>query len=256
MRPFVLVRDAAVIAAIVLLIGIARDWHEWWWMLVLVAVYLSILTVGATLIRLNFFIPAKHHGPRHSKEIALSFDDGPSAHSSAILDVLKEEGVPAAFFSIGKHAKANPEVVKRWHEEGHVIGNHSYAHTFFFDLQNRTHMVAEISKTNDLLEGITGRRPRLFRPPYGVTNPELSHAVNLTKMDTIGWSLRSFDTSAKSGPKLLRKLLRKVRGGDVILLHDSAAHTASILTAFIHGCRQNGYTFVRLDKLLGVEAYA
>ena len=117
-------------------------------------------------------------------------------------------------------------------------------------------MVQEISRTNELLEGITGCRPRLFRPPYGVTNPELSHAVNLTTMETIGWSQRSLDTSAKSGPALLRKLLKKVRGGDVILLHDSAAHTASVLTAFIRGCREKGCTFVRLDKLLGVEAYA
>lgn len=256
MRPFVLVRDAAVLAAIVVIIGIIRDWHEWWWLLVLGGAYLTVIAIGAIFIRLNFFIPAKHHGPRNSKEIALSFDDGPAEHTATILDVLKSEGVPAAFFSIGKRAEAAPELVKRWHEEGHLIGNHSYAHSFSFDWQSRGKMTEEIQKANEVLQGITGRKPRLFRPPYGVTNPELSHAVNLTSMETIGWSLRSFDTSAKDADKLLKKLLARVRGGDIILLHDSAAVTASILTALIRGCREKGYTFVRLDKLLRVEAYA
>lgn len=256
MRPFVLVRDAAVIIAIILFIGIAREWHEWWWILVALGIYLSILAIGAIFIRLNFFIQSKNHGARSSRQIALSFDDGPAKHTSEILEVLKQEDVPAAFFSIGKHAEAAPEMVKRWHEEGHLIGNHSYAHEFGFDLKNRNKMVEEIQRTNNFLKQVIGHVPRLFRPPYGVTNPELSHAVNLTQMQSVGWSLRSFDTSARNADALLKKLLKKVRGGDVILLHDSATHTASILTAFIQGCREKGYTFVRLDKLLGVDAYA
>ena len=75
-------------------------------------------------------------------------------------------------------------------------------------------------------------------------------------MHTIGWSLRSLDTAARNPDKLMHKLLSQVKGGDIILLHDSVAHTASILTAFIHACREKGFTFVRLDKMLGLEAYA
>ena len=75
-------------------------------------------------------------------------------------------------------------------------------------------------------------------------------------MHTIGWSLRSFDTKAKDADKLLQKLLSDVKGGDVILLHDSVLLTARILTAFIQACRQKGFTFVRLDQMLGLEAYA
>ncbi len=256
MRRFVIVRDLAIIIGVVLLLSIARHWIPWWWLLVGVLAYLSILAVGAIFIRLNFFLDAHHHGSRQGREIALSFDDGPGSHTAAILDILKAEAVPAAFFSIGKHAVQSPEVLKRWKEEGHLIGNHSYAHGFHFDWQGRHAMLAEIQKTNEAIHDAVGLRPRLFRPPYGVTNPELSHALHLAKMEAIGWSLRSFDTSAKDADALLQKLLQKVRGGDIILLHDEAPHTHSILTALIRGCREKGYTFVRLDQLLGVEPYA
>jgi peptidoglycan/xylan/chitin deacetylase (PgdA/CDA1 family) len=256
MRPFVLVRDVFLIALIVLVICVAKGWLAWWWSLILVGAYLHVLFLGAVFIQWNFFIPARHHGDRNSKLVALTFDDGPTTYTEAILDILKAEGVQAAFFSIGKRAEASPEIVKRWQEEDHLIANHSYAHSFHFDWQNRDKMSAEIRRTNEVLKSIIGKTPLFFRPPYGVTNPELSHAVNLTSMHTIGWSLRSFDTSAKDADKLLQKLLKQVRAGDIILLHDSVTHTASILTAFIKACRQKGFTFVRLDKMLGLEAYA
>jgi peptidoglycan/xylan/chitin deacetylase (PgdA/CDA1 family) len=219
-------------------------------------VFVTILFLGALFIRWNFFVTSLHHGNRAGKEIALSFDDGPGAHTDSILNTLKDEGDAAAFFSIGKHAAAAPEMVQRWHDEGHIVGNHSYYHSFHFDWKNREAMVKEIEQTNATVHGIIGRHPRLFRPPYGVTNPALSHAISLTGMYSIGWSLRSFDTAAKDGDKLLQKLLSQVKGGDVILLHDTMGITAGILTAFIHACREKGFTFVRLDHLLGIDAYA
>ncbi len=255
MRPFVIARDVFVLAAITLTI-LAGYKISWWWLAALLAIYGLILFLGATFIRWNFFIPARHYGDRGSKQLALTFDDGPAKHTEDILDLLKAEGVPAAFFSIGNRAEAGPGIVKRWHEEGHLIGNHSYAHSFHFDWQSRTKMIAEIERTNATIKATTGLAPRFFRPPYGVTNPELSQAVTLTSMHTIGWSLRSFDTKANSADKLLQKLLREVKSGDVILLHDSMPHTAAILTAFIRGCRERGFTFVRLDEMLGLEAYA
>jgi peptidoglycan-N-acetylglucosamine deacetylase len=255
-RPFVLLRDAFVVAAIVVVACAAKGLISWWWLIAVAAVYLHILVLGALFIRWNFFIPSYHRGEVNSKQLALTFDDGPTTYTEQILDVLKIEEVPAAFFSIGNRAEATPHVVQRWHDEGHVIGNHSYAHSFHFDWQSREKMAAEIRRTNDVIRTIIGKSPLFFRPPYGVTNPNLSQAVSLTAMHSIGWSLRSYDTTAKDADKLLQKLLRKVKGGDIILLHDSVAHTESILTAFIHACRQKGFTFVRLDKMLGLEAYA
>ncbi len=186
-RPFVIARDVFVLATIALLILAGNGKVSWWWLAALAAVYGLILFFGATFIRWNFFISARHQGDRNSKQLALTFDDGPAKHTEDILDILKAESVPAAFFSIGRRAEAAPDIVRRWHEEGHLISNHSYAHSFHFDWQSRTKMVAEIERTNATIKAITGVAPRFFRPPYGVTNPELSHAVTLTSMHTIGW---------------------------------------------------------------------
>lgn len=233
-----------------------KDYLSWWWIAALCALYLLILVSGAIFIQWNFFVPSLHHGPRNTKQLALSFDDGPSAITTEILDILRNEDVQAAFFTIGRHAATSHELVQRWHDEGHIIGNHSYHHSIHFDWKGREEMVREIRQTNETIFKIIGRTPKLFRPPYGVTNPELSHAVNLTGMRSIGWSLRSFDTSAKNADKLLKRITAKVQGGDIILLHDSIALTAGILTALIQSCREKGFTFVRLDKMLHIDAYA
>lgn len=256
MRPFVLVRDAFLLTMLGIIILAWNDYLSWLWMLMPCVFYLLMLMSGALFIRWNFFIPSLHHGSRQSKELALTFDDGPAAHTSGILDILRTEAVPAAFFSIGKQAAASPEIVRRWHDEGHIIGNHSYHHSYSFDWQGRDDMATEIRRTNEAINTITGKRPKLFRPPYGVTTPALSQAVNLTNMISVGWSVRSLDTTANDARRLTRRITSKLKGGDIILLHDSVALTASILTTLIQTCRQKGFTFVRLDKMLGVDAYA
>jgi peptidoglycan-N-acetylglucosamine deacetylase len=117
-------------------------------------------------------------------------------------------------------------------------------------------MLAEMNRTNDLIESITGKRPKLFRPPYGVTNPNVAKAVRLSGMHSIGWSIRSFDTTAKDPEALLQRILSQLTGGDIILLHDSMPITCKILTELIIRARQKGFTFVRVDKMLGLDAYA
>ena len=116
-------------------------------------------------------------------------------------------------------------------------------------------MLAEIETTNSLIQQLTGKTPKLFRPPYGVTNPNLAKAIRKSGMHSIGWNIRSFDTTAKDNQKLLARILQKVEGGDIILLHDSMNITKEILTELIESLRNKGYSFVRLDKLLDIEPY-
>lgn len=229
---------------------------SWWYLVALIVVYIHLLVFGAIKIRWNFYFKSIHRNPAAGRQIALTFDDGPAAQTAAILDVLQKEQVAAGFFSIGKNAAQFPELVRRWHDEGHLIGNHSYNHGFNFDWQSSRVMAAELERTNETIEQITGKRPRLFRPPYGVTNPNLARAVRRTGMISIGWNIRSFDTTAKDPDRLLQRITGKLKGGDVILLHDSMAITHEILTALIHTARQKGFTFVRPDQLLNIEAYA
>lgn len=226
-----------------------------WWLVLLLVIYIHVLVLGAIYIQWNFFVRSYNRGKDH-KLVALTFDDGPGAETAAILDVLKYHEVPAAFFSIGKNAAAKPELVKRWHEEGHAIGNHSYGHGFNFDWQSSRKMAAELQKTNDTIRSVTGKTPRLFRPPYGVTNPNLARAIKRTGMLSVGWNVRSFDTTAKDPQQLLERILGKLKGGDIILLHDSMPITREILTELIVRTRQKGFTFARIDQLLDIEAYA
>jgi peptidoglycan/xylan/chitin deacetylase (PgdA/CDA1 family) len=226
-----------------------------WWIAVLIAAYIILLVLGTIFIRWNFYLRSLNKG-RNGKQVALTFDDGPGAETAAILDVLKAENVQAAFFSVGRNAAAKPELVKRWDEEGHMIGNHSYHHGFNFDWKSVKKMAGELEETNKLIHDITGKRPKLFRPPYGVTNPNLAKAVKKVDMQSIGWSLRSFDTVAKDPKELLEQILLKVEGGDIILLHDTVPLTREILTGLIKGLRQKGYTFARVDKMLQINAYA
>lgn len=227
-----------------------------WWLIIAAVVYVHLLVFGAIKIRWNFFVRSLHNNPAAAQQLALTFDDGPAAQTHRILDVLKNEGVQAGFFTIGKNAAQHPDIVRRWDEDGHVIGNHSYTHGFNFDWQPVRIMCRELEQTNAIIREITGKTPRLFRPPYGVTNPNLAKAIQKTGMLSIGWSIRSFDTAAKDPDALLHRILSQVKGGDIILLHDNMDITCEILTTLIHAAREKGYTFVRPDRLLGINAYA
>ncbi len=103
---------------------------------------------------------------------------------------------------------------------------------------------------------ITGLEPLLFRPPYGVMNPNLARAIKKGQFMPISWSIRSFDTTIKDKQKLLSRIITKVKPGDIILLHDSMEITATILPELIQQLMSKGYKIGRLDKMLNINAYA
>lgn len=255
MRPFILANIILVLCLLGIDVLYLSGAIDWWWLLILVVIYIHLLVFGAIYIQWNFYVKSYNKGVQ-SKHVALTFDDGPATYTSVILDVLKKESVQAAFFSIGKNAVANPEMVKRWHTEGHLIGNHSYDHGFNFDWKTSKAMQEEINKTNNAIMQIAGVTPKLFRPPYGVTNPNLAKAITRSGMYSIGWNVRSFDTTAKNKADLEARILNRLKGGDIVLLHDSQQITAEILTDLIRKAREKGFTFVRVDKLLDLKPYA
>lgn len=255
MRPFILANIILVLCLLGIDVLYLSGAIDWWWLLIPVVIYIHLLVFGAIYIQWNFYVKSYNKGVQ-SKQVALTFDDGPATYTSVILDVLKKEGVQAAFFSIGKNAVANPEIVKRWHAEGHLICNHSYDHGFNFDWKTSKAMQEEINKTNNAIMQIAGVTPKLFRPPYGVTNPNLAKAITRSGMYSIGWNVRSFDTTAKNKADLESRILNRLKGGDIVLLHDSQQITSEILTDLIIKAREKGFTFVRVDKLLDLKPYA
>lgn len=219
-----------------------------WLMLIPVLYFVSDLVLGAIYIERNFYITSINHLPENKqKQLCLTFDDGPHAEvTPRILDILKEKQVPAVFFVIGKNMAGNEDVIGRLHAEGHQIGNHSFSHSATFDLKSAGATLEEIQQTTQRIESLIPIKVKWFRPPYGVTNPNLARAVKRSGLQSIGWNLRSLDTVAKSKEQLLAKLLDRSAPGSIVLLHDRCTITAEVLTDYIDECKRRGYTFVTL----------
>jgi peptidoglycan-N-acetylglucosamine deacetylase len=248
-RIFIIVLAAGLVARFLIPVPVA-------FYIILAGCYLLVLIAGSYFIRAGFFLKSVCRGSTSQPEIAISFDDGPSsAFSNTVLDILKKNEVPAAFFCIGKHVAGNEVILKRIDEEGHLIGNHSFSHHFFFDLFSSKKMLEDMRSMDQLVKTVTGRRPRLFRPPYGVTNPNLAKAVRNGGYTSVGWTVRSLDTVKKDPARLLQNLLHSLAPGRIILFHDTSETTAGMLESFIEQVKSKGYGFSRLDKMCKLEPY-
>lgn len=217
--------------------------------------YLAVTTAGSIILSWQFFIPVKSSGVSQ-QSIAITFDDGPlEGKTDQILDILRIQNIPSAFFCIGNRVDKNPALVKRIHDEGHLIGNHSYWHAATFDLQLAGTIAKELSDTDASIFKVIGKKPKFFRPPYGVTNPMVSNAIKRNDYTVIGWSVRSFDTVIKDQQKLFRRITRSLKGGDIVLFHDYSDATIEILPAFLQHVNALGLKIVRVDELLNEKAY-
>ncbi|MBS1934924.1 MAG: polysaccharide deacetylase family protein [Bacteroidetes bacterium] len=223
----------------------------------LALIYSFILFLGSYFIQLNFYIKAICKSETTKKEIALSFDDGPAvSFSPEILNVLEEHNVKVAFFCIGNRIEGNEKIVRDMYEQGHVIGNHSFSHHLWFDLFSSKKMLADMKQMNERMKDVIGVAPKLFRPPYGVTNPNLKKAIIKGDYTTIGWNVRSMDTVINDEKKLVEKMKKAISPGAIILFHDTSKTTLNILPEFIKYVKAEGYDITRLDKMLNLNPYA
>jgi peptidoglycan-N-acetylglucosamine deacetylase len=169
---------------------------------------------------------------------------------------LRVNKIKAVFFCIGNRIAGNENILKQLQSDDHIIGNHSFTHHFFFDLFSSKKMLNELKLMNKETEKITGLKPKLFRPPYGVMNPNLKKAIQEGDYIPVGWNVRSMDTVAKDEKKLLDKVIQSIKPGAVYLFHDTNKFTLAILPEFIRQVKELGYDIVRLDKMLQLKPYA
>jgi peptidoglycan-N-acetylglucosamine deacetylase len=223
--------------------------------LVLLFCYSLILFYGCYFVSSNFFINVICSAKTTQKQIAISFDDGPTAFTPHILEILKQKNTSATFFCIGNRIIDNELIVNQIHNEGHLIGNHSHSHSFWFDMLSANEMMDDLQQMNRAVQAIIGLRPRLFRPPYGVTNPNLSKAILQNKLIPIGWNIRSMDTVINNHQTLFDRVTKRLENGAIVLFHDTNPTTLSVLPAFIDYATAQGYQIVRLDKLLAIDGY-
>jgi peptidoglycan/xylan/chitin deacetylase (PgdA/CDA1 family) len=141
------------------------------------------------------------------------------------------------------------------HKENHIVGNHSYSHDMWFDLFSTHRMIKDLSESEKKIHSVIGLQPKFFRPPYGVTNPNLRRAVNRLKYFTMGWNIRSYDTTLKNEEKILKRIINKIKPGSVILMHDSIKETEIMLPKLLFWLKENQYKVVRMDELFNLTAY-
>lgn len=225
-----------------------------------IAVLLSwflIVLWGSFVVSSNYHVKALcGNSLEKEKIIALTFDDGPSENTLLVLDLLKKYDVKAAFFCIGKNIEKYPEIVQRTIAEGHIVGNHSYSHSHFFDFFRKKELIEELKKTDALLEKYTVKKINLFRPPYGVTNPSIRRALAVSKHQVIGWNIRSLDGAVKDEKVLYDRIVKRVAPGGIVLLHDTSQHSMNVLEQLLQFLQKNNYTVVSLEQLLNIKAYA
>lgn len=230
---------------------------SFWVYPVLLIAYSLVVFYGCYFVDSNFFLPVICAAETARNEIAISFDDGPAVnYTPETLQVLKDHQVQAAFFCIGNRINQNGELLSQIHQQGHMIGNHSYSHHFWFDMFSAKKMLADLKMMDSSMQTVLGLQPKLFRPPYGVTNPNLKKAIIKGGYTPVGWSVRSMDTVTNNKEKLLDKINRSLAPGAVYLFHDTSKTTLDVLPEFIRTVRAKGYEIVRLDKLLNLNAYA
>ncbi|RSL30708.1 polysaccharide deacetylase [Salibacterium salarium] len=192
------------------------------------------------------------------KLVALTFDDGPENHyTPMILDILNEKEVPATFFSLGSQITHFPEMIQRIAEEGHGIGNHSWSHP---DLSNTwsSKVKEEIHSTQEEMQKVIGKKPDLFRPPYGVVTKADKRVLNNMGMRNINWSVDTQDWSGLSANEIVETVQRDISPGGIILQHNFQSDddaklldgSVEALPKIIDDLQERGYTFVTVQTLL------
>lgn len=239
---------------VLLLVCFYLIWYDFYsiWIIVLIVVaWIIITTIGSFHIRWNYFLPANHHNyPIKENSISITFDDGPNQEFTPFfLELLKKYNAKATFFCIGKNAEKYPEIVQQIINQGHAIGNHSFAHTNDYGFLNIQQLVEDIFKAQSVLKKISNKQNILFRPPFGVTNPNIAKAIKKFHLQTIGWSVRSYDTKAKDVNVVVKRITKNLKKGDVILLHDTSQLSLSVLEQLLQYLEKQKLHSVSIEQL-------
>lgn len=210
----------------------------------LIFAWFTYIAVGAFRMGAQVFLPSVCSFPSvNKKNIVLTFDDGPHPEvTPRILDLLAQHNAQAIFFCIGKNIASYPELAQRIVSEGHILANHSYNHSNFIGIYSTRKVINEIQKTEEQIECFVPSL-KLYRPPFGVTNPNIARAVKALGMTVVGWNQRSFDTVSHSEKEVLDRIASDSKNGDIVLFHDTQTITPKILADYLLLSINKGFSF-------------
>lgn len=208
----------------------------WWllgWRVGVAAMLLSHLPFwwGTLWPRSRLYNPVLARLPTRERCVWLTIDDGPSAETPAILDLLDRHAAKATFFLVGARAAAQPQLVREIVRRGHGIGNHSHTHpsAWFWALGPRR-MRAEIAACQATLQALGGTPPRWFRAVVGMANPFVSAPLRDCGLARVAWSARGFDAVEGDPARAVARIERGLAPGAIVLLHEGAGHGGNVAT--------------------------
>ncbi len=222
------------------------------------AIFLLLCFAAPLFPRMRFYLPVTSRGTARGRAVALTFDDGPDPSTTpALLDLLAKQGVRAAFFVTGRRTAARPDLVHMVLKRGHDIGNHSYNHSPLLMFGSTDTIRKEIAGTQEVLAGL-GITPLAFRPPVGVTGPRLWRPLLEAGMFCINFSRRARDAGNRRVSGLSNRIARRVRPGDIVLLHDVAPSKdfdvrswLGEVESLIVSLKDRGFEILPLPALIG-----
>jgi peptidoglycan/xylan/chitin deacetylase (PgdA/CDA1 family)/lysozyme family protein len=187
--------------------------------------------------------------------MALTFDAGSdSSNAKAILDILRANNIKSTFFLTGQNAEKYPDIARLIYGEGHEIGNHSYSHPYFTQI-NGDAIISQIRKCETAIKAATGQYPiKLFRPPYGSYNSAVLDAVGAAGYpSTVMWTIDTIDWAGTSADAMVKKVISNAQPGAIVLMHvGGGTNTPQALPLMIAGLKDLGYSFIRLSQIISL----
>lgn len=194
-------------------------------------------------------LPLLVEGSRRSRDIALTFDDGPHAdYTPLLLAALKKEEIKATFFVVGSQVEKHPELIKAEDANGHLIANHTFSHVTLTKIPIEE-IRTEYRACSDLIEKIIGKRPRFCRPPGGDYDEDVVKAATEEGLTTTLWTDDPGDFALPAEKVLEKRLESRLSRGGIILLHDGVRETIDLIPTIAKIIRRKGLKFVTLDEL-------
>jgi peptidoglycan/xylan/chitin deacetylase (PgdA/CDA1 family) len=224
------------------------------------AILLGIILLLSGVASYSSFEPLNHSYPPPAFSltpphpwIALTFDDGPHpVMTEKLLAVLKQEGVPATFFVVGKMAVRHPDIVQDMAREGHEVANHTFTHPNLSHVDTKT-LLNELGQTRDVIRDLTGRDTVFFRPPGGNYTRSMMKAVKKAGYRMVLWSILTKDVGGATVEGMRHRILSKSTDGSIVLMHSGMPKTVEMLPGVIEQLRREGYHFVTVSQMFDPE---
>lgn len=223
------------------------------WLILLIFVHVAGMSAGKLEQKLTAAAPVLQEidgqapDTEDGKKIAITFDDGPNPnYTEKLLKGLKKRGVKATFFLLGEQVEEYPQIVLDIHEQGHLIGVHSYEHVNFGQIGD-SQALEQVRKTKEAIFQVTGEYPDFIRPPYGCWKKELDEQIPLVE---VLWDVDPCDWATTDADVVVQRILSHVEDGNIILMHDASKSSVQAALTVIDVLEKRGYEFVTVEELL------